>query len=229
MDLRKMEIWGLATRSTCQLEGRQIMTQTWGQMCCFFCICTLYQHYQMAYWGTIVTFVLKMWRKFQKFSDLYCLFFLLLSWTCAAHVFFFFYNYFRFHTTSCHLVLLMDLALLFFPPTNVHVLHLVFQIPSPSGLCHLIPSTSMHLPSHTKPLIYSFLVFWKSVFWFATSRMKTPGLWKSRGGKKQGLFFVLYFYISLFYALFTFLTLFSVFPSLVGSWSFKWTKSLESI
>lgn len=73
----------------------------------------------------------------------------------------------------------------------------VFQKLSPSCLCHMIPSTSMHLPSHTKPLIYPFLMFWKSVFWIVTSWKKTPGLWKSRvGEKKQGLFL---------YCIFTFL------------------------
>lgn len=61
----------------------------------------------------------------------------------------------------------------------------VFQKLSPSCLCHMIPSTSMHLPSHTKPLIYPFLMFWKSVFWIVTSWKKTPGLWKSRVGEKK--------------------------------------------
>lgn len=123
----------------------------------------------------------------------------------------------------------MDKALLF--STNIHVTHLVFfECPLPHVCVSGFPATACTYAATQNPSFIRFSSFGNQFFWVATSRMRTPGLWESRGEGKTRLVSVLYFYISLIYASFTFLILFSVFLSFVGSWwSFKWTKSLESI
>lgn len=110
-----------------------------------------------------------------------------------------------------------------FRSTDIHVMHVARY-----SSCHLIPNT------HTQPHKNLNLSFFNQLEIIGYLNSLQQGRRRLQGCKKQGenkaSFCTVFLHFFVFMFCFTFLNLFSLFSSLVGSsWLHKWTKSIESI